>query len=154
MDEYDNAPVPGEFWEDTLHRTCESILTVNLRHPNIRIMQLQTQLSRRNSINERLLPACRSRHAAQVYEVMYGVLRSFLTGFIDVAAKRQLELEEQGDDSNMGGDWSRISANDTELERFRQGIDFIIAGTRTFAAPDPCDWRTPIDPLLDMGRGE
>ena len=21
MDEYDNAPVPGEFWEDTLHRT-------------------------------------------------------------------------------------------------------------------------------------
>mgnify|MGYP007134716801 CR=1 FL=1 len=59
---------------------------------------------------------------------MYGVLRSFLTGLIDVAAKRQLELEEQGDDSNMGGDWSRISANDTELERFRQGIDFIIDG--------------------------
>ena len=55
----------------------------------------------------------------------------------------------------MGGDWSRISANDTELERFRQGIDFIIAGTRTFAAPDPCDWRTPIDPLSwTWGRGE
>ncbi len=106
-------PVPGEFWEDTLHRTCESILTVNLRHPNIRIMQLQTQLNRRNSINERLLPACRSRHAAQVYEVMYGVLRSFLTGFIDVAAKRQLELEEQGDDSNMRAAIGRASPQTT-----------------------------------------
>ena len=156
MDEYDNAPVPGEFWEDTLHRTCESILTVNLRHPNIRIMQLQTQLNPPQQHQRSVYYL----HADQgmplkVYEVMYGVLRSFLTGFIDVAAKRQLELEEQGDDSNMGGDWSRISANDTELERFRQGIDFIIAGTRTFAAPDPCDWRTPIDLLSwTWGRGE
>ena len=22
-EEYDNEPIPGEFWEDTLHRTCE-----------------------------------------------------------------------------------------------------------------------------------
>lgn len=156
MDEYDNAPVPGEFWEDTLHRTCESILAVNLRHPNIRIMQLQTQLNPPQQHQRSIY----FLHADQgmplkVYEVMYGVLRSFLTGFIDVAAKRQLELEEQGDDSNMGGDWSRISANDTEFELFRQGIDFIIAGTRTFATPDPCDWRTPNDPLSwTWGRGE
>lgn len=156
MDEYDNAPVPGEFWEDTLHRTCESILTVNLRHPNIRIMQLQTQLNPPQQHQRSIYYL----HADQgmplkVYEVMYGVLRSFLTGFIDVAAKRQLELEEQGDDSNVGGEWSRISANDTELELFRQGIDFIIAGTRTFATPDPCDWRTPNDPLSwTWGRGE
>ncbi len=156
MDEYDNAPIPGEFWEDTLHRTCESILAVNLRHSNIRIMQLQTQLNPPQQHQRSVYYL----HADQgmplkVYEVMYGVLRSFLTGFIDVAAKRQLELEEQGDDSNIGGEWSRISASDTELERFRQGIDFIIAGTRTFATPDPCDWRTPNDPLSwTWGRGE
>ena len=91
MDEYDNAPVPGEFWEDTLHRTCESILTVNLRHPNIRIMQLQTQLNPPQQHQRSVYYL----HADQgmplkVYEVMHGVLRSFLTGFIDVAAKRQL----------------------------------------------------------------
>lgn len=76
MDEYDNAPVPGEFWEDTLHRTCESILTVNLRHPNIRIMQLQTQLNPPQQHQRSVYYL----HADQgmplkVYEVMYGVLR-------------------------------------------------------------------------------
>ncbi len=144
--EYDNAPVPGEYWEDTLHRTCESLLNVNLRHANIRIMQLKTQLNPPQQHQKSVYYL----HADQgmpleVYEVMYGVLRSFLTGFIDVAAARQLELIEQGDDTNMGGEWSRISASDTELERFRQGVDFIIAGTKALAAPDPCNWRTPED---------
>lgn len=146
-DEYDNAPVPGEYWEDTLHRTCESLLRANLRHPNIRIMLLKTQLNPPQQHQKSVYYLHTDQGMPlEVYEVMYGVLRSFLTGFIDVAAKRQLELIAQGDDANMGGEWSRISANDTELERFRQGIDFIIAGTKALAAPDPCNWRTPEDP--------
>lgn len=146
MSEYDNAPVPGEYWEDTLHRTCESLLAVNLRHANVRIMQLQTQLNPPQQ-HQRSIYYLHADQGmpADVYEIMYGVLRSFLTGFIDVAAKRKLELVEQGDDSNMGGEWSRISASDTEIERFRQGVDFIIAGTRALASPNPCDWRTPED---------
>ncbi len=146
MSEYDNAPVPGEFWEDTLHRTCGSLLEANLRHANIRMMQLQTQLSppQQHQKNVYYLHADQGMPAS-VYEVMYGVLRSFLTGFIEVAAQRKLEVIKRGDDAYAGGDWSRISASDTDVERFHQGIDFIIAGTRALAAPDPCDWRTPED---------
>ena len=144
MDEYDNAPVPGEHWKTTLHRTCGSILEVNLRHANIRLMQLQTQLNppQQHQRSVYYLHADQGM-PADVYETMYGVMRAFLTGFIDVAAKRKLEMLKQGDDAHAGGEWSRISANDTDIERFHQGIDFIIAGTRALAAPDPCDWRTP-----------
>lgn len=145
--EIDNAPVAGEHWEGTLHRTCGSILKVNLAHANIRLMQMQTQIE---------LPQQHKRniyylHADQgfpedIYETMYGVLRSFLTGFIDMAVRRKLELITQADDRFAGGRWTAIAETDTDIERFHQGIDFIIAGTRAMAAPNPCDWRTPEDP--------
>ena len=63
-----------------------------------------------------------------------------------MAVKRKLKLTTKAEDQYAGGRWTTISDADTDIEMFHQGIDFIIAGTRAMAAPDPCNWRTPEDP--------
>ena len=42
---FDNAPVAGEYWEDTLHRTCASIRSNSLENARVRLMQTQTQIA-------------------------------------------------------------------------------------------------------------
>ena len=145
--EIDNAPIAGEFWEDTLHRTCGSILRTNLAHPNIRIVQMQTQIETQQKHRRNIYYLHTDQGMSDhIYETMYSVLRSYLSGFIDMAVKRKLKLTTKAEDQYAGGRWTTISDADTDIEMFHQGIDFIIAGTRAMAAPDPCNWRTPEDP--------
>lgn len=142
----DNSPVPGERWDDSLHRTCDSIRQANIAHPNVRVMASLAQLDWPQQHRKSIYRLHMDQGMPKVvYESMYSVLRAFLTGFIDMEVNRILEHVQSADDPDAAGDWARIAATDTEPEKFHQGIDFIIAGTRQLAAPDPCDWRTPED---------
>lgn len=148
MAEIDNGPVPGEYWEDTLHRTCKSILRVNLEHAHIRFMSMQTQIASPQQHARSIYYLHTDQGMPDdVYEALYSVLRSFLSGFIDKAVKRKLELLEQGADAFAGGKWSSISDADTDYKKFHQGLDIIIDGTKNIAGAEGWrTWRTPENP--------
>lgn len=148
MAEIDNKPKPGEYWEDTLHRTCGSILNVNMMHAHIRLMQMQTQINAPQQHSQSIYYLHTDQGMPEsVYESMYSVLRSFLTGFIDKAVARKLELLKQATDEHAGGKWSTISDADTDYEKFHEGLDIIIAGTKTLPGADNWQtWRTPKNP--------
>ncbi|VEG98929.1 Tetracycline repressor protein class E [Slackia heliotrinireducens] len=145
LSEVDNEPVPGEFWEDTLHRVCDSIRAAALAHPKARLMRHELGVG---------WPQVHNRHVyclhldqgmpRGVYEHMHHVLRAFLDGYLDQEARATVQRTDS--DIPDEEEWTRVSIGSYESEAFNQGIDFIIAGTRAIAAPSDCEWYTPEDP--------
>jgi len=153
-DQVDNAPVPGEYWEDTLHRTCASLRSTFLAHPRTRLMYYELGLRWPQHHNRNIY----QMHADQgipveIYESLYAALRAYLTGFIDNEAREMVRQMEPTDDPYDRDDWKRIYDESLSDASFHEGIDLIIGGIRAKAAPDPCDWRTPEDRSLWTWEG-
>lgn len=147
MAQYDNAPLPGEFWEDTLHRTCGSIREVSIAHPYIRAMVNSVGLRWPQHHNRNVYRL----HADQgmppeIYNSLHAVLRSYMSGYLDNETRTILVEYKDVQDPFGNGSWTRHDEDGTgSAERYHDGLDIIIAGIRAKAAPDPCEWYTPTD---------
>lgn len=144
----DNKPIPGEYWEDSLHRICGSIRENSLKHAHVRFMQMQTQIAwpMEHNRNTYLL------HTDQgiprgVYDSMWSTMRAYLSGFIDREVTELCTQQANGDDPFGNGDWAAIRSDSSGAKRFHQGLDIIIDGTKNIAGAESWrSWRTPENP--------
>ena len=144
--EVDVAAVPGERWDDTLRRTTSSIRQMHLRHRRAHLTYAE---------GDALDPGlCEHTERVQklhhdqgipddVLSRAWRIVDAFLTGFI---ANEIYEIE-RSDHHLSDGDrpaWFETAEGAYSEQSFRDGIEIIIAGIRGIAAPDPCEWRTPL----------
>ncbi len=147
---YDNAPVPGEYWVETLKRTMSSIRRADLAHANV-YMGLRSY---------GWAPSVK-RHTRRIYQIhkdqgipleiyrpMWSIIEAYLVGFIGQEIKQRTAVFEPLDPATPDYEWMLIAETAYTDESFLRGIDLIVGGIERLAAPDPCDWRTPEDPAL------
>lgn len=142
---YDNAPIPGERWDVTIRRTTASIRKNALAHPNVWSMKRGVQKS--------AIPHTRKVYQLhkdqgmplEVYRPMWCILEAYLGGFISHEIERLDAEFAPVDPDDPDYPWLIIAENAYNDESFATGIELIIDGTRMMAAPDPCEWYTPLD---------
>lgn len=146
--EIDNRPIAGEYWEDTLHRVCESIRDNSLEHARIRFMQMQTQIAWPMEHNR----STYLLHTDQgiphnVYHPMWSTMRAFLSGFIDREVTELCTTQASSEDPFGNGDWAAIRNDSAGEKRFHEGLDMIIAGTKALPGAEGWQtWHTPENP--------
>lgn len=144
--EVDTSPIPGERWDDTIRRTTESIRQMDLRHARAHLYlasgaALEPGLREHTEHIQRL----HSEQGIPEEILMRGwrIIDAFLTGFI---ANEIAEMEHAS--ATIDSDaptWAETVAGAYSEQAFRDGIEIIIAGIRGLAAPDPCEWYTPLE---------
>lgn len=174
MDTLDTRPVPGERWDDTLHRTMTSIYREEMAHPEIASIEVTPQVGGGGLARhtDRIVNLHLSQGMPEaVLSQAWAMVDAFLTGFIAnaLALSRAAEKEGtaepreektahlpgEGEASDAGAPdaitavaarpaWQNIVAQAYTDEAFAHGIDIIIQGIRGLAAPDPCEWHTPL----------
>lgn len=145
--EVDTAPVPGERWDDTIRRTTASIRAMHLNHSKARLYQVET---------EAWAPGLRE-HTDRIQKLhddqgipdhvlarAWRIIDAFLTGFIICECTEGRHRETMPE--NEMPEWIDITEAAYSDEAFHDGIEIIIAGIRKLAAPDPCEWHTPLAP--------
>ncbi|MCI8469650.1 MAG: TetR family transcriptional regulator [Eggerthellaceae bacterium] len=160
-DEYDNAPVPGERWDDTLRRTTASIRAVDLAHPNV-YKALSGWMPEARQNTRRVYQIFRDQGMpVETFKIMWSTLEAFLVGFIhqEVAQNEAIAADRGG--APAGGDdagqpdadavdparpWLAIARSAYGDESFSFGIELVIEGIRQMAGPEEQTWRTPLDP--------
>lgn len=142
---YDNAPVPGERWDDTIHRTVSSIRKNALEHPNIWIAQRGLRPSTKPHTRRIYCLHKDQGIPIEIYRKLWSIIEAYLSGFIShEIASANIEYERV-DEDDPDYPWLMIAEDAYGDESFEAGIDIIIEGVRKEAAPDPCEWYTPVD---------
>ncbi|WP_314921102.1 TetR/AcrR family transcriptional regulator [Slackia exigua] len=143
LTEVDASPVPGERWDDTMRRTTRSILDMYKRHENANLLSISgaADSPSMRAHTQRIL----NLHLAQgmpreVLRKAWGLIDAFLTGF-----SCGLLLDSRGNASAHDEPWSDMTRNAYDDRSFHDGLEIIVAGIRAIAAPDACEWRTPLD---------
>lgn len=149
--EVDTAPVPGERWDDTVRRTTASMRVMWLKHAHAHLYQVQA-----NATSDGLFEhttKIQALHQGQgipeeVLQPFWRIIDAFLTGFeineIDELEAAEAVLRgETGVKTHERPDWAQTTEGAYTTKAFREGVEIIIAGVRSLAAPDPCDWKTP-----------
>ena len=143
--QYDNSPVPGERWDDTLRRTTSSLRSVALAHPNIWTCQRGYQQAARPH-TRRIYQLHKDQGIPiDVYRHLWCVLEAYLGGFINHEIASSSAAFEPLDPDDPDYDWLMIAEEAYSDETFSNGIELIIRGVRDMS-PDWPNWRTPEDP--------
>ncbi|MBR2835943.1 MAG: TetR/AcrR family transcriptional regulator [Coriobacteriales bacterium] len=143
--EVDADPIPGERWDDTMRRTMRSIRAMYHNHLNCHLIKaegfgyspgMQEHTARIYRLHEEQgIPPEILRRAWQVID-------AFLGGFISAETD---ELTENPSKPEANGRvWMETAKHAYSDQAFDEGMEIILAGIRSIAAPDPCEWRTPI----------
>lgn len=153
FEEVDTAPIPGEHWEDTVRRTTGSLRSMWLKHAHAHLYKVET-----TAVSDGLFAhtsKIQALHRGQgipddILQAFWRIIDAFLTGFeineIDALEAAEAILRgESGSASNERPDWAQTTEGAYTTQAFYEGIEIIIAGVRSLAAPDPCDWKTPED---------
>lgn len=142
---YDNKPVPGESWDDTLRRTTASIRRTALAHPHIWVKQHGYQTAAQPH-TRRIYHLHKDQGIPiDVYRRLWCALEAYLTGFINQEITLMNAVFEPLDPNDPDYEWLMIAEEAYTDETFENGIELIIRGIRDLS-PDDCDWRTPEDP--------
>ena len=144
--EYDNAPIPGEFWEDTIRRTTASIRAVALKHSKAYVANHgYDQCSRGHA--RRVFQLHRDQGMPlEAYRRMYSMLEAYLGGFISKEID-QLNVEfEPIADGDPDREWMLIAEEAYTDYTFAGGISLIIQGMHLLDPEGAKVWRTPEDP--------
>ena len=143
--EYDNAPIPGERWDDSLRRTTRSIREVDLAHANAYIL-LRGWMPEVQFHTRRIFHLHKDQGMPlAVYRPMWSMVEAFLTGFISQEIAQRNAVFAPIDENDPDKDWLAVAETAYTDESFSAGTELIIGGVRELAAPDPCEWRTPLD---------
>ena len=143
--EVDADPVPGERWDDTIRRTMGSIRAMYLRHSHADLFKVEMggyagplveHTARIYALHEAQgIPA-------HILKRAWCVIDAFLGGFIP-AELIELNASPEHPDPE-GCTWMETAEAAYTEESFASGVEIIIAGIRAIAAPDPCEWTTPL----------
>lgn len=147
MESLDTDPIPGERWDDTLRRTMPSLRRGFLEHPNVAEISLDDSVAWLGLAKhtEKIV----NLHLAQgmpedVFAKAWAMVDAFLTGFTGnesaMIRSEALAAEEAGTLPK----WQQIVRSAYTDESFSNGIEIIIEGVKSIAAPDPCEWYTPV----------
>ena len=145
-EEVDSQEMPGERWDDTIRRTTVSIFEMYKRHANAHLHLVEsaawdpaliahTERIQRLHANQGIPP--------EVLMHAWRVIDAFLGGFI-ISCGIELKGEYHRPPADQPS-WFETVERAYSDEAFRDGIDIIIAGIRALAAPDPCEWHTPME---------
>lgn len=156
MADLDTDPIPGERWDDTMRRTMTSIYRKGVAHPDLSTIEVQPSVGAEGLAQH--TDKIVSLHLAQgmpesVLTQAWALIDAYLTGFTANAIavrSEQAALEASGTQSvQLSEDeiplWQRIVAEAYTDEAFAHGVELIIDGIRSLAAPDPCEWYTPAE---------
>lgn len=143
--EVDTSSIPGEHWDDTLRRTTASIRQMNLRHrrAHLHLIEGSALDPGMRDHTERIQRLHRDQGIPEdVFRRAWRIVDAFLSGFI---VNEIREMERVGhhlltDDQPA---WFETTEGAYSEQAFRDGLDIIIAGVRSIASPDPCEWHTP-----------
>ena len=164
MEGVDNAPVPGERWDNTLRRTMTSLYRNDMSHPELASIEADPMVCAQGlaTHTERIV----NLHLGQgmpepILVQAWALIDAFLTGFIMNAIEQQkagvtpagLSVGTvSGKDATATSDegasvamepWQRVVTSAYTDEAFAHGVELIIQGIRGLATPDSCEWRTP-----------
>lgn len=156
MADLDTDPIPGERWDDTMRRTMTSIYREELAHSEIASIEIQPSIGTEGLAQH--TDKIVSLHLAQgmpeaILTQAWALIDAYLTGFtgnaIAIRAEQAaLEASESEAVHSSEGEaplWQRIVAEAYTDEAFAHGVELIIDGIRSLAAPDPCEWYTPAE---------
>ena len=142
-EEIDADPIPGERWDDTLRRTTASIRNMKIHHSNAHFhlvyvpawspaLKKHTERIQGLHGNQGIPPEILTR--------TWRIVDAFLHGFEANIGYSAVQIDNDIPDQPAWIDTARDAYTD---QAFKDGIEIIIAGIRSLAAPDPCDWHTP-----------
>lgn len=151
----DTDPIPGERWDNTMRRTMTSIYREGVTHPDISSIEMQPSVGAEGLAQH--TDKVVSLHLAQgmpevILTQAWALIDAYLTGFTaNAIAVRAEQTAREAEKSVVmrpsEGEaplWQRIVAEAYTDEAFAHGVETIIEGIRSLAAPDPCEWFTPI----------
>lgn len=149
MSRLDTGPVPGERWDDTLRRTMSSIRRGYLAYPNIAEISSDSAAAWIGLADhtERIVKLHLSQGMPEdIFQKAWAMVDAFLTGFTENELA-MIRDEAVVDDSakEERPKWQTIVRSAYTDESFANGIEIIIEGVRSLAAPDPCEWYTPAE---------
>lgn len=148
----DTDPVPGERWDDTMRRTMGSIYRMEVAHPQLASIEVNPSAGYAGLAEhtERIV----NLHLAQgmpepVLRQAWALVDAYLTGFVGNTLAMRYWNAQSATESAGKGDassrplWQSVVGDAYTEDAFAHGVEIIIQGIRSFAAPDPCEWSTP-----------
>ena len=164
MDTADTAPIPGDAWDDTMRRTMSSIYRAEMAHPELSRIEVSPEAGKAGLARhtDRVVSLYLAQGMPEkVLTQAWALVDAYLTGFIGNALALQAEVScpmrsatvEMGASGTECAEtplgeslplWQRVVAGAYTDEAFADGVEIIIQGIRALAAPDPCEWRTPL----------
>jgi len=149
MDTMDTNPVPGEHWEKTLVRTMGSIRREAIAHPHLSALLFDEEIASKGleEHTEKIV----TLHLEQgipldVFTKAWAIIDAFLTGFAlheATTAREELSLKTSSEGKHQLAAWQEIYFSAYNEDSFLIGIQIIIEGIKSIAAPNPSDWYTP-----------
>lgn len=145
FEEVDTAPIPGERWDDTIRRTTASIRAMHLNHAQAHLHLIMAE-AWAPGLREHTDHVQKLHHDQGIPEHIlaraWRIVDAFLTGFTICECTTNQHHDAPPEDD--APDWAPITDEAYSDEAFHDGIEIIIGGIRNLAAPDPCEWRTPL----------
>lgn len=144
--EYDNAPIPGEFWEDTVRRITASIRDVNKKYANAyRALHGYEPAARGHA--RRIYQLHRDQGIPlEAYRPLYSMLEAYLGGFVSKEIDQLSATFEPIDPDDPDYEWMLIAEEAYNDYTFAGGISLIIKGMHLLDPEGAKTWRTPEDP--------
>lgn len=144
----DTDPVPGERWDDTLRRTMKAIHGGFTSHPHLCGIDIDPLVSYEglSAHTQKIVNLHLDQGMSEkVLTKAWAMVDAFLTGFDAnaIASAHYLEAKRDEGSSAMPA-WERIVHSAYSEAAFQSGVEIIINGVRGIAAPDPCEWYTPL----------
>lgn len=144
----DNNPVAGEYWEQTVRRTMQSIRQNYLEHPAFSDIDLfdSVPFMDMGSHTTKIIKLHLDQGMPEeVFLKAWSLIDAYLAGFTmnEAGLTQRLREAEKNSDTEGALTWLHVLSTAYNDETFNNGIDLIIAGIKSLAAPDPCEWYTP-----------
>lgn len=143
-EEIDADPIPGERWDDTIRRTTLSLRDMYGRHSkaHFHLAHVSAWSPALLKHTERIQSLYRNQGIPpEILSRAWRVIDAFLHGFESNTSNADDEIPDMHSPRKLG--WIDTARDAYTDQAFRDGIEIIIAGIRSLAAPDPCDWHTP-----------
>lgn len=151
VDSLDTKPVVGERWDDTLYRTLGSIRKTAYEHPHILAVFANDRVTSGGFAlhTERVINLHLEQGIPQdILKVLWVMIDTYATGFLTGELSNEDGAHYSAIITNRDEElqpWKQVAKGAYSASSFVTGIEIIIKGIRSLAAPDPCEWYTPAE---------
>ncbi len=147
--EVDTSEIPGERWDDTMRRTTKSVRDLHLRYAGARLERVKGAawdlgLQEHTERVQRL--HTRQGIPADVLMRAWRIIDAFLTGFIcNELNDIEFDISQRAISGDDAPTWIETAQGTCSDQAFADDLEIIIAGIRSLASPDPCEWCSPLE---------